>query len=115
MKTKNEYAKRIGSSSANTTAAEEVAEFHARRVKRELKIERKKTSSIQPTGNYEYEQMIAEESDFHTGKLISEAAYFLAEGRGFVPGNELADWLRAEREIEKLLRPQPLRTADKIS
>lgn len=30
---------------------------------------------------------------------IAEAAYFLSEARGFVPGRELDDWLAAEREI----------------
>jgi hypothetical protein len=30
---------------------------------------------------------------------IAEAAYYLAEQRGFVPGHELEDWLAAEREI----------------
>ena len=33
--------------------------------------------------------------------LIATAAYYLAERRGFVPGYELADWLAAEREIER--------------
>ena len=30
---------------------------------------------------------------------ISRRAYELAEQRGFAPGNEIADWLRAEREV----------------
>ena len=33
-------------------------------------------------------------------QLIAQAAYFIAERRGFVPGNELDDWLRAEAEVE---------------
>jgi Protein of unknown function (DUF2934) len=32
---------------------------------------------------------------------IEEAAWFLAEKRGFAPGLALDDWLRAEAEIEK--------------
>lgn len=32
-------------------------------------------------------------------QLISEAAYYRAERRGFAPGDELADWLAAEQEI----------------
>lgn len=36
-------------------------------------------------------------------QLISEAAYFRAEQRNFVPGYELEDWLGAEAEIEKKL------------
>lgn len=32
-------------------------------------------------------------------RLIAEAAYYLAEKRGFSAGNELEDWLVAEREV----------------
>lgn len=35
--------------------------------------------------------------------LIAEAAYFRAESRGFEPGRELDDWLRAETEIDAAL------------
>jgi len=35
-------------------------------------------------------------------RLIAEAAYFHAEHRGFAPGAELDDWLRAELEIDAL-------------
>lgn len=31
--------------------------------------------------------------------MIAEAAYYKAERRGFKPGNEMLDWLEAEREI----------------
>jgi Protein of unknown function (DUF2934) len=33
--------------------------------------------------------------------MIAEAAYYLAEKRGFVPGYELEDWLKAEAQILK--------------
>ena len=33
--------------------------------------------------------------------LIAEHAYFLAEQRGFKPGQELDDWLTAERNVEQ--------------
>ncbi|HET7811305.1 MAG TPA: DUF2934 domain-containing protein [Steroidobacteraceae bacterium] len=37
--------------------------------------------------------------------LIARAAYFRAQERGFAPGNELADWLAAEAEVDaELLR-----------
>lgn len=36
--------------------------------------------------------------------MIAEAAYFLAQARGFLPGNDLEDWLTAEREVDALLR-----------
>ena len=35
--------------------------------------------------------------------MIAEAAYYLAERRGFEPGAELDDWLAAEGEIDRLL------------
>jgi hypothetical protein len=33
-------------------------------------------------------------------RLISEAAYYRAEQRGFIEGFELEDWLAAEAEID---------------
>ena len=43
--------------------------------------------------------------DEHPRKsMIAEAAYYRAERRGFAPGRELEDWLRAEDEIEALTR-----------
>jgi hypothetical protein len=32
--------------------------------------------------------------------LIAEAAYFMAEHRGFEPGHEIEDWLCAESQID---------------
>lgn len=37
-------------------------------------------------------------------QLIAQAAYFIAERRGFAPGNELEDWLQAEAEIEAWMK-----------
>jgi DUF2934 family protein len=40
--------------------------------------------------------------------MIAEAAYYLAEKRGFAPGRELDDWLSAETDIaESLLEQRP--------
>ena len=36
-------------------------------------------------------------------RMISEAAYFLAEKRGFVGGDVAHDWLQAEAEIDAAL------------
>jgi hypothetical protein len=33
--------------------------------------------------------------------MIAEAAYYLAEKRGFVPGHELEDWRDAESRIDR--------------
>ena len=35
--------------------------------------------------------------------MIAEAAYFIAQARGFAPGNEAQDWLVAEAQIDALL------------
>lgn len=37
-------------------------------------------------------------------RLIAETAYFLAQSRGFQPGNALDDWLAAERSVDARLR-----------
>jgi hypothetical protein len=38
-------------------------------------------------------------------QLISKAAYYRAEHRGFAPGLELDDWLAAEDEINRSFLP----------
>jgi hypothetical protein len=35
--------------------------------------------------------------------MIAEAAYYHAERRGFAPGDEVQDWLKAEAEVDALL------------
>ncbi len=48
-------------------------------------------------------------------RYISEAAYFIAERHGFTAGSELEDWLRAEREIDRLLSAPARRSLSKGS
>ena len=43
-------------------------------------------------------------SDRRREQMIAEAAYFYAERRGFTPGNEMDDWLRAEADVEGTAR-----------
>ena len=45
---------------------------------------------------------IGEEID--RDEMISVAAYYRAEHRGFVGGDSLADWLSAEAEIDAILK-----------
>jgi len=45
-----------------------------------------------------HQEQIMEEQ---TRLMIEEAAYYLAEKRGFEPGHELEDWLQAEAQILK--------------
>ena len=40
-------------------------------------------------------------------KMIAEAAYYLAEHRGFLGGDPRQDWLKAEAEIERRLKRAP--------
>jgi hypothetical protein len=35
--------------------------------------------------------------------MVREAAYFNAQRRSFAPGQELEDWLAAERQIDRQL------------
>lgn len=37
------------------------------------------------------------------GEMIATAAYYLAAARNFTPGNELDDWLQAERAVHAQL------------
>lgn len=37
-------------------------------------------------------------------RMIAEAAYYLAERRGFAPGNDVQDWVEAERKVDAQLR-----------
>ena len=39
--------------------------------------------------------------------MIAEAAYYLAEHRGFNSGDPSQDWLEAEAEIERRLKAAP--------
>lgn len=36
-------------------------------------------------------------------QMIAAAAYYRAQQRGFAPGGELDDWLRAENEADRFL------------
>ena len=40
--------------------------------------------------------------------MIAEAAYHIAERRGFGPGHEVEDWLHAEKEIDAALGAPPI-------
>jgi len=43
-------------------------------------------------------------SDQERYEMIAEAAYFRAADRDFAPGQEIGDWLAAEKEVEQLLK-----------
>jgi hypothetical protein len=43
-----------------------------------------------------------QEPEWH--RMISEAAYYLAEKRGFAGERSLDDWLAAEQQVRQILR-----------
>lgn len=116
MKTMSRYGKHPEVSYKHAKEVTEATDFDSRRISQEMKLEpRKEEASTSPQGNYEYEQMIAEDANFNTKKVIAEdakfntkrmvaeAAFFIAERRGFEPGREESDWLQAEIEVEDSL------------
>jgi hypothetical protein len=44
-----------------------------------------------------------QEPEWH--RMIAEAAYYLAQKRGFTGGNALDDWLAAEQEMRQVISP----------
>ncbi len=44
-------------------------------------------------------------------RMISEAAYFRAERRGFAPGGDVEDWLAAEADIDREMQSGGSRSA----
>lgn len=36
-------------------------------------------------------------------RVVAEAAYFIAERRGFAGGSSIGDWLQAEADIDRML------------
>jgi hypothetical protein len=69
-------------------------------------LSRGKTRKAAPVAS-STESDVSDVSDGQRQSMIAEAAYFLAERRGFVPGDEVADWLAAEREIDSQLARAP--------
>ena len=103
MKTPSKAEDKSDSKQETTQMTAEVAEFHEERLQQEEETEARNESANKPEGNYDYEQMIAENTVFSTKEKIEEAAYFIAQRRGFAPGHELSDWYQAETEVEEML------------
>ena len=104
MKDRNKHANKQGSHGDHHHESAEAVEFHKRRMTRELKIEARNESVDKPTGNDDYEQLIAENANYNTKPMIEQAAYLIAEKHGFAPGCELSYWLQAESSVEDVLR-----------
>ena len=104
MKPRNRSTNTHEARSEHRHGARDVADFHHERLRQEQAIMDKKGASVKPEGNYEYEQLVAEDAGRNAKPMIEIAAYYLALHRDFAPGNELSDWFQAEAEIEGELR-----------
>jgi Protein of unknown function (DUF2934) len=58
--------------------------------------------TIQTTGSHSLDGVTTLDPQMRRA-MIAEAAYYHAEKRGFMPGDETHDWLAAEAEIDRLL------------
>lgn len=65
----------------------------------------KKTDGISTT-NRNREQATLPRGRPIRSQMIAEAAYFIAQERGFTGGSPLEDWLSAETQIDRLLGMQ---------
>jgi hypothetical protein len=62
------------------------------------------TSTVPPSADAMLTQAGAASTDpAQRHVMIAEAAFYIAQSRGFTPSQELDDWLAAEREIERRL------------
>jgi hypothetical protein len=62
-----------------------------------------KESAPAPQRVYSSAAYIAPRAPEDRQALIAQAAYLIAERRGFEPGHELEDWLAAESEVDQRL------------
>jgi hypothetical protein len=67
-------------------------------------LSRSATSRVKPAAKANSDPGVKPVTEESRRAMIAQAAYFHAERRGFAPGNETQDWLRAEAEIDALLR-----------
>ncbi|MCF6235104.1 MAG: DUF2934 domain-containing protein [Gammaproteobacteria bacterium] len=64
---------------------------------KEKKLQKKRRKKSEPTKSRQRTIVVTERYT-----MIAEAAYFIAEHRGFTEGNEIEDWLQAEKEVDTL-------------
>lgn len=81
-------------------------------IEKERKLETKDKSAAKGKSNgngsatrtRDPEAVSAESSQCPTEQMIAQAAYYIAERRGFAPNNDLADWLQAEAEVSSRVK-----------
>lgn len=104
MKSTIRSAKKPAAHSEREQAILDAAKFHSERIDQEEQINTNREFSNKPTGNSEFEQAVAEDVILKIDDKIAQAAYLIAQRRGFAPGDPTADWLQAEAELEGILR-----------
>ncbi len=62
-----------------------------------------KANPHQKQKSHLYKTLAQQIDDISREQWVSDAAYYKAEARGFVPGHEVADWLAAEQEFIEML------------
>jgi hypothetical protein len=69
-----------------------------------------KSSYFRPSFNpLRFSLPVKRVSEEERRNLIARAAYFRAERRNFAPGQELADWVAAEADVDRELEARGLR------
>jgi hypothetical protein len=103
MPAQNTSSKSIRKSSNSTRAINEAPNTQLSEADTEIATEKRGQGSTPPaevvSAQGLQERELPSFSDSREAR-IAEAAYWRAERRGFQPGNELDDWLEAEREVD---------------
>jgi hypothetical protein len=94
--TNNRHRVKAGPAREKAPAAKKKAA--AAKIEADVKIQEPSLNPLKPKGR-SIERVTEEERR----RMISEAAYYRAERRGFTGGNSLDDWFAAESEIDAKL------------
>jgi len=67
------------------------------------KLAKKTRSSKKTTNTNKSSKHVTKLSDHDRKKMVAEAAYYIAQQRGFADGHAMDDWLAAEDKVNKLI------------
>lgn len=68
------------------------------------KVSSTNTPSTGMSGMSEKPEKSAKISPEERSRMVAEAAYYMAQRRGFEGGDPVGDWIEAERQVEETLR-----------
>lgn len=92
----NEAAVETVSAAASVSTSESTASAEKAAV-----TEKKAAAKAKSAGSNNARPTLTPEQRYH---YVEVAAYYIAERRGFAPGDPLSDWAQAEKEIDDLLQ-----------